>query len=220
MVGYYADEMEPARELLLHVRNEAVTTGDEHGVASVGFWLTELEVRAGNLRVARGYADEALAIMDVGQHDVNLAAMIYVRALVAAYEGEVKLTRRLVSRGLTMDERLGDRMFATQHRGVIGFLELSLDRPSEALDHLALVDENYLAMGAREPGAFPHRNDLLEALIGAGHIEGAERQLKELTTLGQRLDRPRLLCHALRAEAMLAAHRGDHEAAETLSRRG
>ena len=63
-------------------------TGDEQGVALVNCWLTELEARACNLPQASTYAGEAIAILDLGRHDLNLGYALFVRALTAAYEGD------------------------------------------------------------------------------------------------------------------------------------
>ena len=71
-------------------------------------------------------------------------------------------------------------------------------------------------MGVEEPGAFPHRNDLLEALIATGHTEEASSGSRSSARSASGVDRPRLLCIALRGQAMLAAHGGDHEHAVTL----
>ena len=142
--------------------------------------------------------------------------MLFGRALVAAYEGDEEVARRLVARGLEIAATTGDGWFGTQHRSVLGFLELSLDRPSQAMQHLAQVDEHLQGMAVEEPGCFTHRNDLLEALIGAGRFEEAERRLEEMNALARRIDRPRLLCHARRAEAMLASRGGEYETAVTL----
>ena len=76
---------------------------------------------------------------------------------------------------MTICDSIGDRIFDAQHRAVLGFLELSLDRPVEAVQQLMPVHEQLQEMGVKEPGAFPHRNDLLEALIGSGSTEQAER---------------------------------------------
>ena len=47
-------------------------------------------------------------------------------------------------------------------------------------------------------------------------IEEAQQRLTQLRALGERVDRPRPLCTALRGQAMLAARGGDHEHAVTL----
>ena len=117
---------------------------------------------------------------------------------------------------MTICDSIGDRIFEAKHRTVLGFLELSLDRPAEAVQQLMPVHERLQEMGVKEPGAFPHRNDLLEALIGSGSTEQAECLRAEMSSLGRELDRPRLLCAALRGEALLAARRGDQETAEKL----
>ena len=216
VVHSWADELEPARALLLGVRARAVAAGDEQGVALVNCWLTGLEARACDLPQASAYAGEAIAILDLGRDDLNLACALVAQALTAAYEGDERLARHAVARGLAISAALGDHFFAAQGRSVLGFLELSLDRPSEALGHLRTADDDLHAMGVEEPGAFPHRDDLAEALIATGHVEEARERLTQLRVLGERIDRPRPLCAALRGQAMLAAHDGDLERAVTL----
>jgi DNA-binding CsgD family transcriptional regulator/tetratricopeptide (TPR) repeat protein len=216
LASSWADEIEPSRTLLLGVLERAVAAGDEQGIGDLSKWLTELEVRAGNLGRARAYADDAVAITDVGHEDLNLGAMLYARALVAAHEGDDELTRRLLARAVAMNERLGELIFVTQARSVLGFLELSMDRPAQAVEHLARVDAALRAIGVGERGAFPHCNDLPEALIGAGRIDEARHRLAEMRTLGGDIPRPRLLCAALRGEAMIAALGGDQATASRL----
>ena len=201
------------------MRERTVAAGDEQGAALVNCWLTELEARACNLSQASTYADEAIAILDLGRDDLNLGCALVVRALTAAYEGDEHLARHTAERGLAICDALGDHFFAAQGRCVLGFLELSLDRPSEALGHLRTADDELRAMGVEEPGAFPHRADLAEALIATGRIEEAQQRLEQLRELGERVDRPRPLCTALRGQAMLAAHGGDRSAPSRCSRR-
>ena len=110
---------------------------------------------------------------------------------------------------MTICDSIGDRIFEAKHRTVLGFLELSLDRPVEAVQQLMPVHEQLQEMGVKEPGAFPHRNDLLEALIGSGSTEQAECLRAEMSSLGRRPIVRALLCAALRGEALLAARRGD-----------
>ena len=67
---------------------------------------------------------------------------------------------------------------------------LTLDRPKALLqvggrpmlDH---VLERLQEMGVKEPGTFPHRNDLLEALIGSGSTEQEECLRAEMSSLGR-----------------------------------
>ena len=123
-VRSWADELEPARALLLGVRERSVAAGDEQGVALVNCWLTELEARACNLSQASTYADEAIAILDLGRDDLNLGCALVARALTAAYEGDERLARHTAERGLAICAALGDRFFAAQGHCVLGFLAL------------------------------------------------------------------------------------------------
>ena len=198
----WADEFEAGRALLLRVRERAITAGDELGAAGTDMWLTELETRAGRLEEARSRAAAALAVLDTDRCDQNLGAALWGRALVAAHEGDAELARGLVAKGMAIHEALADRIFATHHRSVLGFLELSLDQPVEALGHLAAVDDDVRAMGMEEPGVYVHRNDLPEALIGAGRMEEARQRLNEMHALGPPARPPTPAVHR-------AAWRGD-----------
>ena len=115
-----------------------------------------------------------------------------------------------------MTEELGDEVFAILHHCVLGFLELSLGNPGEALSHLEPLPARLERLGIREPrepGAFLSEEDAIEALIGAGRIEEAEARLEAWEELGREIERPRVLATAARARGLLAADRGDLDGA-------
>jgi DNA-binding CsgD family transcriptional regulator len=195
--------------LLVTARDAAAGAGDELGMQGPDLHLVELECRAGNLSRARTYADEGVAILDEGIDAQTLGAALYGRALVAAHEGEVELTRALAERGVRMGQAVGDRIFPMLNLAVLGMLELSLGDGAAALGHLESLPELYRQLGYHEPGRAPFEPDRIEALIAVGRHHEAEPALAAWERLGHELNRPRVLATAARARGLLAAARGD-----------
>ena len=67
---------------------------------------------------------------------------------------------------------------------------------------------------AAEPAIIPCVPDLVEALVGLGRIDDAERHLKRLEEQAQALDRVWATATALRCRALIAAAAGDLDAAQ------
>jgi DNA-binding CsgD family transcriptional regulator len=209
------DELEEARSLLVEQRATAAREGAVVAVGRVAFYLAEIECRAGHMDRAREYADEALAVADSAFNEPQMGAALYARAHVAALEGDVEFARALAQRGLETSLTSGDHTFPAHNLAVLGFLELSLDQPAEALVHLerARQEFNTLRAGIVEPGTRPEERDRIEALIAVGRLEEADAALAEWERLGRELDRPFALATAARACGLLAAARGDFAAA-------
>jgi len=79
--------------------------------------LAELEIRARDLERAQAHADEALAIEDQGPESQTLGFALYVRAHVAAPEGDVELATDLATRGLSVGRAVGRHLPDTQPLG-------------------------------------------------------------------------------------------------------
>jgi DNA-binding CsgD family transcriptional regulator len=92
---------------------------------------------------------------------------------------------------------------------VLGFLELSSDRPSEAHRYLAKAVELKEAMGVREPAYFRIVPDEVEALVALGRLDEAEALLAPFEVSGRTLDRAWAMATGARCRALLFAARGD-----------
>jgi DNA-binding CsgD family transcriptional regulator len=209
------DELDEARSLLVQQRATAAREGAVVAMGRIAFYLAELECRAGRMDRAREYADEALAVADGGLNEPQLGAALYARAHVAAIEGDVQRARLLAQRGLETSLTSGDHTFPAHNLAVLGFLELSLDEPAEALVHLERAHREFrtLRAGIVEPGTRPEERDRIESLIAVGRRQEAEAALAEWEQLGRELDRPFALATAARARGLLSAARSDFAAA-------
>jgi DNA-binding CsgD family transcriptional regulator len=112
-----------------------------------------------------------------------------------------------------------DLLDASCNRAVLGFLELSLSRPTEAMEQLepvlAFLDE----LGSPEPGIIPCLPDAIEALIALGRLDEAETLLLRLERQGRTLDRPWAIATAERGRGLLTAARGDLPEARSMLER-
>jgi DNA-binding CsgD family transcriptional regulator len=99
---------------------------------------------------------------------------------------------------------------------VLGFIELSLGRPGDALPQLRKARDLRESVGHGEPGQQWETPDLLGALVAAGELEEAEAEAARLKRRGHALDRPWALAIAARCRALLCAAKSDFGGAHEL----
>jgi DNA-binding CsgD family transcriptional regulator len=138
---------------------------------------------------------------------------LFYRALVRGLRGDVDDARRLSAEGLQLAESMEDRFTATQHRSLLGFVELSVGNAASAHGYLGPLPAELDEMGIGEPGAFPFVWDDVEALMALGRFAEAERIVARLAERAASLDRAWMQGLAARTSALLAAGAGDLEAA-------
>jgi DNA-binding CsgD family transcriptional regulator len=142
-----------------------------------------------------------------------LTQILATKAAVEASIGEEATAREDGLRALALSERFGARWDEILARAALGFLELSLGDHGAAhawLDPLVAMTEE---MGVREPGAFPFVPDEVEALVGLGELDRADALTERLEEQGRALDRGLALATAARCRGLIAAARGDRDAA-------
>jgi DNA-binding CsgD family transcriptional regulator len=175
-------------------------------------YLAELECRAGNPRLAAGYAAEAMeTVIGSGKAAVQSHVVLFNQALAAAHLGQTDIARRQAEEGIRLALVNDDPFGASWNRAVLGFLELSLGNHEQA--HAALVPAVAFLdrMGAAEPGIIPCIPDDIEALISLGRLDEAEALIEGLAEQGRARDRPWALATAGRCRGLLSAARGDLE---------
>jgi DNA-binding CsgD family transcriptional regulator len=204
----WADELDEARVLLESEYREAIALGDEASRAALCFHLAQLETRAGNSAKALAYAQEGLDLAAGSGREQSTATNLYARALAEAHFGEAHDARALADQALAVFERLHDSFFTIHTRSVLAFLALAAqdyERAVTALEGLRAVRD---AIGIGEPGIFPFDADEIEALVGLGRADEAERLAAVYEQRGRELDRPRLLATGARCRALVVAAQG------------
>jgi DNA-binding NarL/FixJ family response regulator len=134
-------------------------------------------------------------------------------------EGPAGIGKTTVWRaGVERAQHLGHRILATRPSQVetapamAGLIDLLSEMLDQHGDVLPPPQRSALAVALlREDGA-----EAPPGAVSAAALRLLRRAAAECPVLGDRLDRPRILCVTRRAEAMLAAGRGDQDTAETL----
>jgi DNA-binding CsgD family transcriptional regulator len=209
----WTDGPEAAR-LLQESREATLARGDEGSTPMVLAQLANCDYLEGRWAHAAHVADEACELaLQTGQRPM-LAWLLATRALVRASLGLEAAARADAAEAFGLVGVRGGMVVARmQAVWALGLLELSLDRPAETARLATPVRKLLLTGGVREPGAMRFVPDEIEALVALGRMEEAETILDWLERQGRFLDRPSALAAAGRCRGLLAASRGDSDAA-------
>ena len=208
----YRDELEHGRSLFLDLYRVAAECGDEGSLAWTADNLANIEFLAGNWDDALRWADEG---DETASHTGQPGQQAYAKAtkaLVHAHRGEVEATRDVARAALELS---GDEVAIgwMNARWALGVLELSLGNPAAAHEHLGPACDHVEREGIGEPGTTRFVFDDVEALIGLGALDDAERRLRLIEGHARRLDRRFALAASARCRGVLATARGEMDAA-------
>jgi DNA-binding CsgD family transcriptional regulator len=180
--------------------------------ALINCWL-------GNWATARTWAERAIDVNAREGGELYGAFALRGLAFVEALEGNVEEARRLALEGLQLTTEQGDVVVAILHRGILGFVALSTGDAEEAdrqLTEAARLDEQ---LAVTHPFRSRIDGDRVEAAVGVGDVERAQRIVERLERIGAIAPTPWTLAIGARSRGLLEAARGDlGAAAEALER--
>jgi DNA-binding CsgD family transcriptional regulator/tetratricopeptide (TPR) repeat protein len=206
----YVDDFAGSRSRLEAGLSTAAQEGDESAVPNALMHLAQLECWSGNWPLALRYAEESFDLAEqLGQ---TFGGPPAYRALVDAHLGDVDRARTTVTERLQVVEE--NPVAAPLYLRVLGFLELSLGNPAEAERHLSDALELIESIGIREPGVFRVHADLVEALVGTGSLDRAEKVLGDFEERARTSRLPWSQATTARCRGLVHAARRDLDAAE------
>ena len=207
----YSDRLDEARELLLAALEAAEREHDESSLPFALSHLPQLELWAGNWRLAERYAREHLELSErAGQESQRVQALHNV-ADVLAYLGRVDDARAVADEGLRLARQNASPWEEAILLAVLGFLDWSLGDARGAVAHLERAAELRAGMQLLDPGYGRTYAELVEALVALGRVDEAAAIVAERERRAEQLERPAALAVALRCRAVIAAARGDAE---------
>jgi len=178
-------------------------------------YLAELECRAGRWRRAIRFADESMDIVqESGQAATQSHVALFNQSWPRALLGRTDEAREQAMTGVRLAEANDDRFNAAWNHAVLGFIDLSLADLEGARRNLESAVAWLDRLHSAEAAIIPCVPDLVEALVGLGRIDDAERHLGRLEEQAQALDRAWARATALRCRALIAAAGGDLDAAQ------
>jgi DNA-binding NarL/FixJ family response regulator len=177
------------------------------------FFLAELEVASGEWDTAARLCDESMEIARQTGWDHFLPLCRNVLLQIAAHRGDVERVRTETPDLLQVVERTGVADYAYQLARALATFELSVGDAESAWSHL----EPFFAKTQEidEYGAQVAGSAAIEALIGIGHVQTAERLLDQLEAHAAGADTAARAL-AYRSRGLFLAAQGEHERAIAL----
>jgi DNA-binding CsgD family transcriptional regulator len=212
-LGRLSLDLDGGRQGYEAVLRRAEELGDARTETWCAYGLGMVEALAGNLPRASELAERAHDLSE----QVTLLGLPAVRlcALVAACRGRVDECREFLEACYAVARRMGDRVNLLGTLAIDGFLELSVDRPSEAVEPLGEAWTIQTELGFHEPGVTRFLVDLVEALAATGSADEAERACavfeEQVVQLRRDWARPLIA----RGKGLVLAARGDIDGAMT-----
>jgi DNA-binding CsgD family transcriptional regulator len=207
-------QLEQARHLLQDLHEE-LRDRDEPATASVLWYLSHVELRAGRLALAAAHAETQHELYrQYAGEDRDDPLLIWPIALVAAHRGELDEARTLAERSLALAATRPVTRGGQQ--GVLGLVDAWSGEPGKAVEHFAAADEARHALGWREPALFWWRGDYAEALLELGRVDEAVDLVERWEADAARLGREQVLAQTARCRGLVAAARGQIDESRAL----
>src|SRR5206468_8283397 len=109
------------------------------------------ELRAGNWRLAEAHLNEAGGILERTRQEALTRWMLATRATLEALRGQADKARATGEEALALSVAAGTAWGVGECHATLGFLDLSLDSPHAALEHLDRAAEVAARIGPNEP---------------------------------------------------------------------
>lgn len=209
----YTDALDEARSVLAGALEQATAAGHEDARCTCLFHLADLERRAGNWEPARAFSDETRELNAQAGNEQEYASCLVVGALLDAAMGRVDEGRAAARTGLAAAEQMGDATFAIHHRGILGFIELSLGNAEAAQRWLEPASDVLISRGIGELSIYPAIQNEVDAAVETGMSERAEHLVSHLERLAAVTGRSWTRAMALRGRGLILAADGDVVAA-------
>ena len=207
----HVDDFDTSRRWLRRYLAEAVESHDEVMQMVMLTHLALTECWAGNLSDAFDFLDAAGRLVDeVGTRNVGLLG---ARALVEAHAGNAEAVRAIEATLLAEHGDPGREVYGFYVGAAVGLVDLSLGNHHAAHERFTSLLQTLEAGGYREPGIFRVHGNAAEAAVALGDLERAERIAAYLEAHATRTDHRWSRATSGRIRALVAADRGDLDAA-------
>lgn len=207
-----SDQLPEARKSITGLLREARRRGMVESEVHFLRFLADTELRSGHCGRALDLARESLRLArDSG---IGEGASAMLTSLAEASGGDVERALALAREAADHAEVDGDQMYLSRALAAFGYAQSVAGDAAGAVRSLRRVRELEQGMGITDPARGRWHGDLAEALVRIGE-PGEAQELINLTRVhALRLDRAGVLAVLDRAEALVRAARGQHEAAQ------
>ncbi|WP_230194264.1 helix-turn-helix transcriptional regulator, partial [Streptomyces coriariae] len=206
-----SDQLPEARSTITALLREVRRRGMVESEVHFQRFLAETELRSGHCGRALDLARESLRLArDSG---IGLGASAMLASLAEASGGDVDRALALAREAAGKAEEDGDQMYVSRALAALGHAQLVAGDAAGAVGSLRRVRELEQGLGITDPARGRWQGDLAEALVRVGEPGEAQDVIDVTREHALRLGRESVLAVLDRAEALVRAARGDHEAA-------
>ncbi|GAA0631251.1 LuxR family transcriptional regulator [Streptomyces thermocarboxydovorans] len=207
-----SDQLSQARMSITALLREARRRGMVESEVHFLRFLADTELRSGHCGRALDLARESLRLArDSG---IGEGASAMLASLAEASGGDVDRALALAREAADHAEVDGDQMYLSRALAALGYAQLVSGDAAAAVRSLRRVRELEQGMGISDPARGRWQGDLAEALVRIGEPGEAHELINFTRVHALRLDRAGVLAVLDRAEALVRAARGEHDAAE------
>ncbi|MBG0851500.1 AAA family ATPase [Streptomyces spinoverrucosus] len=206
-----SDQLPEARNtvtaLLREVRRRGMVESEVHFLRL----LAETELRSGHCGRALDLARESLRLArDSGIGEVASAMLT---SLAEASGGSVEQALALAREAVEHAEQDGDQIYVSRALAALGYVQLVAGDAQGTVRSLRRVRELENGLGVTDPARGRWHGDLAEALVRIGELAEAQDVIDVTREQALRLGRESVLAVLDRAEALVRAAAGEHDAA-------
>jgi DNA-binding NarL/FixJ family response regulator len=201
----YVDDLDGARAQLEDAEQQAHEEGDESSLANILLNRVIVATWAGDLAAAAELAERMLDAF--GQHGSGQAGHLW-RAYVDAYAGRVEAVRAAAA-----EADPAEPMVAALWSRCLGLAELAAGDTVAADRHLSEALDLFERVAFREPAIWRVDGDAIEAALGGGDVDRAERLLTRFEERAARSRIPWGLAVSARCRGLVLAARGELDSA-------
>ncbi|MDT7840239.1 ATP-binding protein [Streptomyces justiciae] len=206
-----SDQLAEARATVTALLREVQRTGAVESEVHFLRGVAETELRSGHCGRALDLARESLMMArDTGIGEVASAVLT---SLGEASGGDVERALELAREAVDHAEEDGDQMYVSRALTALGYAQLVAGDAEAAVRSLRRVRELEHGLGITDPARGRWQGDLAEALVRTGELREAQDVIDVTREQALRLGRESVLAVLDRAEGLLRAARGEHEAA-------
>jgi DNA-binding CsgD family transcriptional regulator/tetratricopeptide (TPR) repeat protein len=206
-----SDQLPEARAtvtaLLREVRRRGSVESEVHFLRGVA----ETELRSGHCGRALDLARESLML--ARDTAIGEVASAVLTSLAEASGGDVEQALALAREAVEHAEEDGDQMYVSRALAALGYAQLVAGDAQGAVRSLRRVRELEQGLGITDPARGRWHGDLAEALVRIGEVSEAQDVIDVTRAHALRLGRESVLAVIDRAEALVRAARGEHDAA-------
>ncbi|MEZ3179059.1 AAA family ATPase [Streptomyces pimonensis] len=206
-----SDRLPEARTAVTALLREARRRGMVESEVHFSRLLADTELRFGHCGRALDLARESLRLArDSG---IGESASAMLASLAEASGGDVDRALTLAREAADHAEVDGDQLYLSLALAALGYAQSAAGDAQAAVRSLRRVRELEHGMGISDPARGRWQGDLAEALVRVGEVGEAQELIDVTRVHALRLNRASVLAVLDRAEALVRAARGEHQAA-------